>query len=92
MSEPTETVAVENLDQFVMVLTAWHDNKCQVLKHLLEIPEGSEVQVSDDEPRIMTGDLLAGFRLGIEMALSELGTLPFVAEMEDVPAANDAQG
>ena len=92
MSEPTETVAVESLDQFVMVLTAWHDNKCQVLKHLLEIPEGSEVQVSDDEPRIMTADLLVGFRLGIEMALSELGTLPFVAEMEDVPAANDAQG
>ena len=75
-------VSITNLDQFVQFLTAWHIEKSALTKHMLDIPDGTEFKVGD-EPRIMTGDTLAGFKLGIEVALMHLGTLPFVAEVED---------
>lgn len=96
MTEPSDTIPVESLDQFVMILTAWHSEKCQVVQHLLTIPEGSEFEVGNDGEEkttiILTGDSMAAFKLGIEMAMMQMGELPFVAEMEDGPAANDAQG
>ena len=77
------TVPVEDLDQFVRILTAWHMEKCALVQHLLEVPEGSTFEVGDDKEIVMTGAALDGFKLGIEMAMMQLGTLPFEAEMEE---------
>ena len=96
MNDPSETIPVESLDQFVMILTAWHSEKCQVVQHLLTIPEGSEFEVgNDDEEKtkiVLTGDALAAFKLGVEMAMMQMGELPFVAEMEDEPVPEHAPG
>lgn len=77
-----ETIEIDSLDQFVKILTAWHSQKVAVLEHMLTIPEGSEMVVEGEpaSPVVMTGDILAGFKAGLGLALMELGTLPFLCE------------
>lgn len=80
MNEPTQEappVLIEDLDQFVSLLTGWHSNKVAMLEHLLEIPEGTEMQVDGGDSVALTGDILAGFKAGLNVALMELGKLPF---------------
>lgn len=85
--ESEETVPVTDLDHFVKLLTGWHGNKIAMLKHMMAIPEGTEAELSDGDKVTMTGDILKGFRMGLTIAMSELGTLPFVAEMEEQSTA-----
>lgn len=82
---PTEaTVDVNDLDTFVQMLTHWHGNKVALIEHMKTIPDGTEVELEAGMPAsIMTGDLLKGFQLGLSFSLSELGKLPFAAEMEE---------
>jgi len=88
MTETPDTLlAVNDLDQFVQLLSNWHTKKIATLKHMLEIPESAEVSLGDAEPVQMTGAFRDGFILGLSLALAELGELPFVAEMEDSSAA-----
>lgn len=87
-SEVQETVQVTDLDQFVNLLIRWHDTKCRLLKHMEGIPEGTVIEI-DGKDEEFTGELRRGFMLGITVALSELGTLPFAAEVDEEPAAND---
>lgn len=89
MTKPStqpETVMIDSLDAFVRALTHWHTHKVQVLKHMQSIPEGSEVtrstgSDSPEEQIKLSGDMLKGFILGLELALDELGELPFEAEI-----------
>lgn len=85
-----ETIEVYDLGQFIKYLTAWHSHKVEILKHMINIPEGSEMVVDEESASsvIMTGDMLAGFKAGIELALIELGTMPFGYELEpeEIPA------
>lgn len=86
-----ETVVVNDIDHFIALLFAWHTNKVTLLQHLASVPEGTQMMVGEDEPITLSGDVLAGFKAGLEMALMELGTLPFAAEVDEEPtAANDA--
>ena len=83
---PPDIVPVNDLDKFVQILTAWHANQCAAVKHMLEMPEGSTFHIGDaidEEEVVLIGDALKAFKLGIEMAMMQLGTLPFVAEMDD---------
>ena len=82
-----QSLLVETMDDFVRLLTGWHVNKVALLNHLKEIPEGSEVSLDAEEPKILTGDYRAGFIMGLAVALEELGTLPFEAEVETVQPA-----
>ena len=83
MQEPnTETIDVESLDDFVHMLVSWYGHKLAILTHMLEMPDGTAMQVGENEPVVMTGDMLAGFKAGIQLALMELGTLPFQYSME----------
>ncbi len=81
------TIEVENLDQFVQMLAGWHDQKVKTLKHMLEVPDGTEMVVTGASPMtvILAGDMLVGFKAGLELALMELGTLPFLYEVEPEP-------
>lgn len=76
------TIEIDDLEQFVRILAAWHEQKVKTLKHMLEMPEGVEMVVSGETPVVLTGDLLAGLKAGIEVALMELGELPFLYETE----------
>lgn len=80
------TIEINDLEQFVRIMAGWHGQKVKTLKHMLEIPDGTEMIVGDESPTkvILTGDMLAGFKAGIELSLIELGTLPFVYETADV--------
>lgn len=87
--QQTETVQVDDLDQFVRLLIAWHDTKCRVLKHMNDIPEDAVVEI-DGVDHQFTPEMRRGFALGIHVALSELGTLPFAAETdEEQPTTNE---
>lgn len=88
-----ETVEIISLDDFVRALVHWHGNQVAILRHMLDIPEGTEMTVNLGEesgPRVLTidGDTRLGFIAGLMVALSRLGELPFVAETDG--AANDA--
>ena len=88
MTETPDTLlAVNDLDQFVQLLSKWHTKKVATLKHMQNIPETAEVSLGDAAPVQMTGAFREGFLLGLSVALSELGELPFVAEMEDSSSA-----
>lgn len=81
-----DIVPVNDLDKFVQILTAWHANQCAAVQHMLTIPDGSKFEIGEDEAKqevTLTGDVLVAFKLGVEMAMMQLGTLPFVAEMDD---------
>jgi hypothetical protein len=83
-----DTVEMEDLDQFVRALVAWHTARCAAVRKLQEVPEGSEFQIEDEinnQSVVLTGSTMIAFKLGIEMALMELGSLPFVAEVEEAP-------
>jgi hypothetical protein len=80
-----DVLPIENMDQFVQILTAWHGERCAVVQQLLEVPEGSEFQVGDAPSLVLAGSMLDAFKLGIEMTMMQLGELPFVAETEDHP-------
>ena len=83
MNTHPDNVEVTDLDQFVKLLAHWHTAKVNVLKHMLEVPETAEVSIGDGEPIPVTGDFRKGYQLGLSLALSELGELPFVAELEE---------
>lgn len=80
-----EVVPIKDMNQFVQVLVAWHSERCVAVQQLLTVPEDSEFQVGEQPPVVLTPEVLAGFKLGVEMAMMQLGTLPFVAETEDAP-------
>jgi hypothetical protein len=77
------TLEIEDLDMFVRMLHQWHAGKVQIIKHMLTIPDGTEMRVGDDVSVTLTGDVLAGFKAALDIALMELGTLPFVVEVTD---------
>lgn len=78
-----EIVPIVNTDQFAQILAAWHADRIKKIKQLLEVPEGTTFTVGEEEV-VLSGSTLASFKFGLEMALMQIGDLPFVAELEDV--------
>lgn len=89
-SPPNDTLGITDLDTFVRALLHWHTNKVELLQHMKTIPDGTEVTIEGSEPKMLQGDMLAGFQLGLSLALSELGTLPFAIEVDEEPTAAPA--
>lgn len=84
-----ELVEIKDLNQFVFFLNQWHANKVQTIRHLMTIPVGTEMEI-DNEPYILDEQTHRGFVAGLTVALSELGELPFAAEMDEPdPATPD---
>lgn len=91
-----DLIFIDNIQTLVAALTAWHDQKIQILEHMMTVPSGTEMLINDNETIVLDGDVLKGFCAGIIVALSELGTLPFevTADAEDPHATetnNDMQ-
>lgn len=81
-----ELLAVNDLDHFITLLTDWHNRQVATVKHLQTVPSGITVVIGDGEEaeqKTLEGDFLAGFHLGLGLALNYLGTLPFMAEYTD---------
>ena len=73
-----ETVNIDSLDQFAFVISEWHKRKVTILEHFLSIPEGTTLEVNNEDIEVKD-DLRKGFLLGLNLALNELGVLPFVS-------------
>ena len=86
MTTQSDNVEVSDLDHFVKLLAHWHTAKVAVLKHMRELPETAEVSIDDGPATLVAGDFRKGYQLGLSLALSELGELPFVAELEESAA------
>jgi hypothetical protein len=84
-----ETVGIADLDQFVALLSSWHQNRVAQMKKFLEIPEDTQV-ISEEssQPVTLTGDVRVGFLIGITTGLAILGELPFVVEMDPAVTPN----
>lgn len=78
-----DSVLVQDIDQFAAILTDWHQKKVATLQHMLKLPEGTSVAINDGEEVALTPEMLDGFKLGIELSLMELGTLPFFSEIHN---------
>jgi len=76
-----DTIEIRDLDQFVRTLVSWHSNKVKTLEHMMLIPENSEIE-ANGVITTMDGDYRRGFIDGIDLALIELGKLPFAYEVE----------
>jgi len=82
IQEPPEFIEVTDLGQFIEFTTDWHAKKVAELEHILLVPAGNSVEVTDKATDtttevILEGDKLVGFKAGIELALAYLGSLPF---------------
>lgn len=80
-SEAPKTLMIDSLDEFVFHLVNWHKRKIATLRHMAAIPEGVEVTFNSDPPTTLQGDMHKGFLMGLSVALHEVGTLPFEAEV-----------
>jgi hypothetical protein len=89
-TELPETLNVSNIDDFVSLLTGWHVTKVKVLEHMLSIPEGTEVEF-EGQTLVLTADILKGFVIGLNVALAELGILPFAA-VEESTTSDEPKG
>ena len=84
MSEQTpDTVEIDNLNQFVALLSKCHQLKVSQLEQLLEIPEGTEAELNDTTSVVLEGNVRTGFLIGVTLGLAHLGKLPFVAEVTE---------
>ena len=81
MSEETsaELVPIDDLNVFAEALIIWHERQVAALHQLVDVPDGIEMVIGDDEDDsiILTGDALIAFRAGLGLALDYLGVLPF---------------
>ena len=81
---------ITTIDQLSQLLAAWYDRQIAILNHLRDVPAGTQVQVGDEEAseiHVLEGDVLTGYLLGLNLALSNIGSLPFImmGEVGDVP-------
>lgn len=84
--EAAELLAVTDLDHFITLLTDWHNRQVATVRHLATVPDGMKIIIGDGDEakeKVLEGEYLEGFQLGIDMALNFLGKLPFMAEYED---------
>lgn len=88
VAEASEKVLINDLDSFVRILFTWHEDKVQLLEHVLDVPEGTTMMVKDQdessEEIILEGDKRKAFVAGLTLALMELGRLPFFFETDEV--------
>lgn len=81
-----EVTEFGSIDALATVVYNWHKNGVKLLKHMMEIPEGTEMTYADNgigTTMTLEGNVLLAFKAGVAQALAELGTLPFYAELED---------
>jgi hypothetical protein len=82
---PGDTVEIDDLDHFVMILSDWHSKRVKTLEHMLGIPEGTVMTTEAGIDITLSGKFLDGFQAGLGLALMELGSLPFAAQTLPVP-------
>lgn len=84
---------MSELQEFVEHIQTWHANQMRQLKTILDAPKDTEIRLGADEDAIvLTGEKADGFRMGIVVAQSFLGKLPFSVETNDPDEDDDLAG
>jgi hypothetical protein len=92
MTEQTnDTVEMNDLDDFVHHLVAWHQNRVAQLNQLLDAPDEVEIRFeTENTGEVLTGEGRKGFMAGLVVAKDLLGELPFTLSVEE-PEEAEAQ-
>jgi hypothetical protein len=78
-----QNFAIEDVEFFGDLVVGWYEQRKHDLKHMLAVPEGTEIELTEAteetpaETLVLDGDKLRAFRLGVESAMAILGELPF---------------
>lgn len=80
-----ELIEVTSVPVLVAMIVDWQQKTLGLLSHLKDMPAGTEVTHEDNNVLFLEGDALAGFQLGISLAIEELSTLPFEEIPEGIP-------
>lgn len=91
MENPNQALPIDDIETFANVVTKWHVNNLKTLHHTKAIPEGTEIHIGDDKPVVLKGQLLKGFRMGIEASIAGIGDLPFFTDKDSSAAPVEAQ-
>lgn len=78
--QPSPIVEVTDIDQMVRILIEWNKQKVAILQHMIELPDATQVDIEEDNPIVLTGDVKRAFQLGIQLSIEELGNLPFTID------------
>lgn len=87
-----ELVPIESVDQMANYMAAWFVQRREQITKLLSAPAGTSFEIGEGAEATvieLSGDTLKGFKFGVEMALMQLGELPFGAILEDAPTGED---
>lgn len=64
------------LKRVAELLVTWHQNKMGNIEQVLGMPKDAEIHLGEDDPIILTGEKLKGFRAGLEIAKHWFGEFP----------------
>ena len=87
-AQKPDLIPIQNIDHFIHLIVGWHNNRVAILKHMLSLPAGTQMQINETESVVMDGERLEGFKDGLGLALMELGDLPFVVETAEPTATH----
>lgn len=83
-NQPESIIEVTNIDHMVRILVEWNKEQVALLRHMIDMPEGTQVDIEKDNSIALTGDVRRAFQLGIQLSIEELGNLPFTVDNNEV--------
>jgi hypothetical protein len=90
---PTDAKPIDDINTLAMLVDHWHGQKFEQGNRLLEIPEGTTIEVEDDKnpgqviAMDLNGPFHQVFKVGVMTVLHLFKDLPFGASLEDDPSA-----
>lgn len=64
------------LKRVAELLISWHQSKMGNIETVLGMPKDAEIRLGEDDPIILTGEKLKGFRMGLMIAQEWFGKFP----------------
>ncbi|WP_368735410.1 host nuclease inhibitor protein [Metapseudomonas otitidis] len=71
------------LREIAEALITWHSSRVQKLQAVLDTPADTEVRLGENDPIVLTGEALRGFRAGIAVAKEWFGKFPLSISHDD---------
>lgn len=91
IQETQDHIAFQNdpaqeANRLAQVIVDWHRQALAELKHLSDIPEGTEIMRVEDEAHVsLTGNAMIAFQAGVMAGADIFGELPFKVEYASTP-------
>ena len=89
--QASETVPINSIDQFAMLVAHWHNNRMEQLAQALNVPDEVEISFQNEsgEDVALSPEQRKGFLAGLAMAKSLFAELPFVVDLQEIDTAQD---